>query len=163
MKSICLVSWKGGTGKTTLACNLAERAGAAGLNTTLCDFDPQFIALRHCQLRATTNPDAPPIKGVRGSLSIDGIAALHAAINAEGCDLLVCDLPGADSFTLDHALSNIDLLLLPVTTAPYDILVTANLVRHGIDKGWNMALLPNNLSSSKTRTLQKLFIKWVWK
>jgi cellulose biosynthesis protein BcsQ len=44
MKSICLVSWKGGTGKTTLACNLAERAGAAGLNTTLCDFDPQFIA-----------------------------------------------------------------------------------------------------------------------
>ena len=156
MKSICLVSWKGGTGKTTLACNLAERAGAAGLNTTLCDFDPQFIALRHCQLRATTNPDAPPIKGVRGSLSIDGIAALHAAINAEGCDLLVCDLPGADSFTLDHALSNIDLLLLPVTTAPYDILVTANLVRHGIDKGWNMALLPNNLSSSKTRTLQKL-------
>ena len=156
MKSICLVSWKGGTGKTTLACNLAERAGAAGLKTTLCDFDPQFIALRHCQLRATTNPDAPPIKGVRGSLSIDGIAALHAAINAEGCDLLVCDLPGADSFTLDHALSNIDLLLLPVTTAPYDILVTANLVRHGIDKGWNMALLPNNLSSSKTRTLQKL-------
>ncbi len=156
MKSICLVSWKGGTGKTTLACNLAERAGAAGLNTTLCDFDPQFIALRHCQLRAATNPNAPPIKGVRGSLSIDGIAALHAAINAEGCDLLVCDLPGADSFTLDHALSNIDLLLLPVTTAPYDILVTANLVRHGIDKGWNMALLPNNLSSSKTRTLQKL-------
>ena len=156
MKSICLVSWKGGTGKTTLACNLAERAGAAGLNTTLCDFDSQFIALRHCQLRAATNPNAPPIKGVRGSLSIDGIAALHAAINAEGCDLLVCDLPGADSFTLDHALSNIDLLLLPVTTAPYDILVTANLVRHGIDKGWNMALLPNNLSSSKTRTLQKL-------
>ena len=156
MKSICLVSWKGGTGKTTLACNLAERAGAAGLNTTLCDFDPQFIALRHCQLRAATNPNAPPIKGVRGSLSIDGIAALHAAINAEGCDLLVCDLPGADSFTLDHALSNIDLLLLPVATAPYDILVTANLVRHGIDKGWNMALLPNNLSSSKTRTLQKL-------
>ena len=156
MKSICLVSWKGGTGKTTLACNLAERAGDAGLNTTLCDFDPQFIALRHCQLRAATNPNAPPIKGVRGSLSIDGIAALHAAINAEGCDLLVCDLPGADSFTLDHALSNIDLLLLPVTTAPYDILVTANLVRHGIDKGWNMALLPNNLSSSKTRTLQKL-------
>ena len=156
MKSICLVSWKGGTGKTTLACNLAERAGAAGLNTTLCDFDPQFIALRHCQLRAATNPNAPPITGVRGSLSIDGIAALHAAINAEGCDLLVCDLPGADSFTLDHALSNIDLLLLPVTTAPYDILVTANLVRHGIDKGWNMALLPNNLSSSKTRTLQKL-------
>ena len=156
MKSICLVSWKGGTGKTTLACNLAERAGAAGLNTTLCDFDPQFIALRHCQLRATANPDVPPIKGVRGSLSVDGIAALQAAINAEGCDLLVCDLPGADSFTLDHALSNIDLLLLPVTTAPYDILVTANLVRHGIDKGWNMALLPNNLSSSKTRTLQKL-------
>ena len=57
---------------------------------------------------------------------------------------------------MDYALSNIDLLLLPVTTAPYDILVTANLVRHGIDKGWNMALLPNNLSSSKTRTLQKL-------
>ena len=156
MKSIGLVSWKGGTGKTTLACNLAERAGAAGLNTTLCDFDPQSIALRHCQLRAANNPDASPLKGVRGSLSVDGIAALRAATHAEGCDLLVCDLPGADSFTLDQALSNIDLLLLPVTTAPYDILVTANLVRHGIDKGWNMALLPNNLTPSKTRTLQKL-------
>ncbi len=52
MRTLALVSWKGGTGKTTLACNLAERAAAAGLVTTLCDFDPQATCLSHCQMRA---------------------------------------------------------------------------------------------------------------
>ena len=63
MTTIAFASWKGGTGKTTLAFNTAERANAAGVRTLLCDFDPQATALRQHQLRQNTapiGPESPP-------------------------------------------------------------------------------------------------------
>ena len=76
MKAIGVVSWKGGTGKTTLAFNLAERATHDGIDTTLCDFDPQTNALDYFRIRDSYNPDAMRIKGVKGDLSLAGIATL---------------------------------------------------------------------------------------
>ena len=58
MKSIGVVSWKGGTGKTTLAFNLAERATNATIDTMLCDFDPQTNALDYFVSETATTP--PP-------------------------------------------------------------------------------------------------------
>ena len=77
MKSIGVVSWKGGTGKTTLAFNLAERATNATIDTMLCDFDPQTNALDYFRIRDSYNPAATRIKGVQGDLSVAGIAALR--------------------------------------------------------------------------------------
>ena len=145
MKSVCLVSWKGGTGKTMLACNIVERAMEAGLKATLCDFDPQATALRHCELRSMHSPGVPPIDAVQGSLTLEGIEALRVETESQHCDLLVCDMPGADSFTMDRALAAMDLLLIPVTASPYEVMVTASFVNRGIQSGWNMALLLNNL------------------
>ena len=95
MKSIGVVSWKGGTGKTTLAFNLAERATHHGIDTTLCDFDPQANALDYFRIRNNYNPNAMQIKGVKGSLTVSGIDTLRkqSAQNQDG--LLVCDLPGS--------------------------------------------------------------------
>ena len=151
MTTICLVSWKGGTGKTTISCNLAERATAAGLPTTLCDFDPQATALQHCQLRATASPDALPIQAMKASLNTESITAFQAQTAAGSDRLWICDMPGSDSFTFDQALSAMDLLLIPTSATPYEIIVTANLVRRGIQKNWTMALLPNNLPAGKKR------------
>lgn len=40
----------------------------------------------------------------------------------ERYDLLICDLPGADTFTMDRAL---DALIIPITATPYEIMITA--------------------------------------
>ena len=48
----------------------------------------------------------------------------------------------------------LDLILIPITAAPYEIMITANLVHRGVQNGWNMALVPNNLPSIKTRRQQ---------
>ena len=151
MKSVGLVSWKGGTGKTILACNIVERAMAAGLRVTLCDFDPQATALRHCELRLMHSPDAKPIEAVQGSLTLEGIEALRVETESEHWDLLVCDMPGADSFTMDRALAAMDLLLIPVTAAPYEVMVTGSFVSRAIQNGWNIALLLNNLPPGQKR------------
>ena len=154
MKSLCLVSWKGGTGKTMLACNITERALASGLSATLCDFDPQATALRHCQLRVAHSPKAPPLDAVQGSLTIEGIAALQTESETRNRDLLICDMPGADSFTMDRALASMDLLLIPVTASPYEVIVTSTLVTRGLKNNWKMALLPNNLPVGRKRREQ---------
>ena len=154
MKSVCLVSWKGGTGKTMLACNIVERALAAGLRTTLCDFDPQATALRHCELRMMHSPDSPAIDAVQGSLTLEGIEDLGVEMESQHRDLLVCDMPGADSFTMDRALAAMDLLLVPVTASPYEVMVTASFVNRGSQNGWNMALLLNNLPPGRGRREQ---------
>ena len=151
MKSVCLVSWKGGTGKTMLACNIVERAMAAGLKATLCDFDPQATALRHCELRMIHSPDARAIDAVQGSLTLEGIEALRLETESQHCDLLVCDMPGADSFTMDRALAAMDLLLIPVAASPYEVMVTGSFVNRGSQNSWNMALLLNNLPPGKKR------------
>ena len=127
---------------------------AAGLRTTLCDFDPQATALRHCELRLMHSPDSRPIDAARGSLTLEGIEALRAETESQHCDLLVCDMPGADSFTMDRALAAMDLLLVPVTAPPYEVMVTASFVNRGVQNGWSMALLLNNLPTGKRRREQ---------
>lgn len=151
MTVIGFVSWKGGTGKSLLAFNAAERATAAGLQTLLCDFDPQLTLLRECDIRSKMSPECPQLDAVRGTLSSEGIANLRAIAGSDDHDLIVCDMPGADSFTMDQALNVLDLMLIPITAAPFEIMITANLVHKGIINEWPMVLVPNNLPAVKSR------------
>ena len=109
MATIGFVSWKGGTGKTLLTFNTAERATTAGIKTVLCDFDPQPTSLRQCQLRATHSPNAPQLNAVKGSLSGDGIAALQKMARTGDQELLV-------PFPLEDALYRISVHLLIIPT-----------------------------------------------
>ena len=154
MKALGVVSWKGGTGKTTLAFNLTERATCQGMDATLCDFDPQTNALDCFRIRNSYNPDAPTLKGVKGDLSVAGIAALSRQVNQDREGLLICDLPGADNFTLDQALALMDLLLIPVTASPNELLVTRRFVAHVLDRNWESTVVFNNLPPGGGRRTQ---------
>ena len=145
MTTIGFASWKGGTGKSLLAFNTAERAESAGLKTLLCDFDPQMTIIEQCDIRSSLRPEAPRLEAVKGSLTIEGIEALRRISQGGEYDLLICDLPGADTFTMDQALAAMDLLLIPITAAPFEIMTTAKLVHKGILHDWKMILVPNNL------------------
>ena len=151
MTTIGFASWKGGTGKSLLAFNTAERAESAGLKTLLCDFDPQMTIIEQCDIRSSLRPEAPRLEVVKGSLTIEGIEALRRISQGGEYDLLICDLPGADTFTMDQALAAMDLLLIPITAAPFEIMTTAKLVHKGILHDWKMILVPNNLPAIKAR------------
>lgn len=151
MKVISLVSWKGGTGKTTLACNLSERAVNSGLRTLLCDFDPQEAALQHC-LRRESYPDAlRRIDAVRATMSVQGIAALEAEIKRDEYDVIICDTPGGDDVDWDRCAGMADLLLAPVSPSPYEVVVTRRFLDHAYVRGWNLAVILNNLPSARKR------------
>ena len=154
MKSLGVVSWKGGTGKTTLAFNLAERATNGGIDTTLCDFDPQTNALDYFRIRDSYNPGAMRIKGVKGDLSVAGIGTLRRQSGQERAGLLVCDLPGADAFILDQALAVMDLLVIPVTASPPEVTVTRRFATHVMDNNWTAVVVLNNLPPGTGRKSQ---------
>lgn len=56
MRSLAVLSHKGGTGKTTVAVHLAVAAHMAGRRTTLVDMDPQRSATAWAKLREGEGP-----------------------------------------------------------------------------------------------------------
>lgn len=56
MKTVAILSRKGGTGKTTIATNLAIAAEKAGHTTALIDLDPQSSAAKWADNRAEDTP-----------------------------------------------------------------------------------------------------------
>ena len=84
-------------------------------------------------------------------MSDEGIAALKGVQGKDSYDLIICDMPGADSFSMDQALNAMDLILIPIMPSPYEVMITANLVHRGVEKGWRMALVPNNIPAIRQR------------
>ena len=56
MKTLAILSRKGGTGKTTLAVNLSVAAARAGHSTILVDLDPQASAAKWNDNREGDDP-----------------------------------------------------------------------------------------------------------
>lgn len=151
--TIAFASWKGGTGKTLLAINTAQQAQEQGLKVRLYDFDPQGSALRYLNQRDKFSEHLPPIAATRADVT--DAAAQHIGQQAQSgdYDLLICDMPGADDYAMDRVLDAMDSVIIPISPAPLEILVTAQLIHHGVREGWDMALVPNNLPTAKSRRL----------
>lgn len=151
MKVISMVSWKGGTGKTTLACNLAERAVNSGLSVMLCDFDPQESALQHCLRRQRQPGMLKPIDVVRANLNTEGVAALEDEVRKGEQDLVICDTPGGDDIAWDRCADLADLLLVPLAPSPYEVVATRRFLDHGLERQWNVVVVLNNLPTGRRR------------
>ena len=154
MKAIGMISWKGGTGKTTLASNLNERAATQGLDTVIIDMDPQQNAVRYLNFRQQHSPDADPIQVFQGGMDMQSIQSFQTMLSAQKHDLAICDLPGADAFTMDRAVQMMDLLLIPLSPSPFDISDTIDLINHCQEKNWPTWVIPFNLPIGQKRTDQ---------
>lgn len=126
MKTLAIVSQKGGVGKTTLATALAVESGRAGKRTVVFDLDPQASAsfwkdTRSDELVAMTAIPAARLKHV-----------LKAAEEV-GCDLAIIDTPPFSKDIAYEAVQNADFVLLPSRPAVLDVMAmsrTVELVRH---------------------------------
>jgi chromosome partitioning protein len=115
MKTICIAAQKGGSGKTTLARNLAVAAAQDGQRVLVLDLDPQQSLRAWWKGR---DSDAPMM------LADDPAPhALRATLDAAKSrfDLVVIDTPPAAPAWLTETLRAADLALIPVRPSPDDL------------------------------------------
>ena len=125
MQTIAIVSQKGGSGKTTLAINLAVTATGAGQQACVIDTDPQATAAawgdwRDDQPAVITSPPARLARTVQSAIK-------------SGAKVVVIDTPPHADAAAREAVKIADLVLIPTRPRAFDlhaIEATAELVRH---------------------------------
>lgn len=114
MKTVAIISQKGGAGKTTLSVHLATAAALAGHKAAIIDLDPQGTAASWGDRRHADSPEV--ISGQAGRLSI-----LIDAAKENGADFLILDTaPNADQTAL-RAAQTADVVLIPCRAATFDL------------------------------------------
>jgi chromosome partitioning protein len=119
---LTLAGQKGGTGKSTLAINLAVEWMRRGRRVLLVDADPQGTSLTWANVAAESGGDAPTVIALGDNLR----HALPAL--AQAADVTIIDTAGRQSKRLAGALMLADLALLPCRPYPSDIWALAESV-----------------------------------
>lgn len=120
MKTIAVISQKGGSGKTTLAINLAGAAEAEGLSVVIIDTDQQASAKawhKHRLKQRPDNADAPVV-------ITHGHKFLEEPIETarkNGVDLCIIDTAPHSSEGALEAAKLADLVLIPLRTSYLDL------------------------------------------
>ena len=114
MKTIAIVSQKGGAGKTTVAVHLAVCAERAGQSAAIIDLDPQASALEWQARRESDTPEV--IRAVPEQL-----AGLLDQAKANGAGLAIIDTAPHSDRAAAVAASLADLVLIPCRPAVFDV------------------------------------------
>ena len=114
MKTIAVISQKGGAGKTTLAVHLAVAAQMAGKTAAVIDLDPQASATRWKDSRQSDIPAVVSAQAARLELIL-------SAAEKEGADLVLIDTaPHSEGAALAAARAA-DFVLIPCRPAILDL------------------------------------------
>ncbi|MBC7668031.1 MAG: ParA family protein [Gemmatimonadaceae bacterium] len=105
MKTLAVISRKGGAGKTTLSINLALASHLGGWRTMLADIDPQRSASD--VMRARTGPGPTLAEINAGKLFQTRSHAIHDAY-----DVMLIDTPAAPDSDVAVAVNSADLCVL---------------------------------------------------
>lgn len=126
MKTTLVINPKGGSGKTTVAVNLAAWLAAEGVPTTLMDYDPQRSSLTWLAARA---PHAPRIHGANAAPAKYGQLRSFEMHVPPATRHLVIDSPaGASGVLLHEMVERSHLVLVPVVPSVIDIRATESFI-----------------------------------
>jgi chromosome partitioning protein len=114
MKTVAIVSQKGGVGKTTAAIQIGFAAHQAGLVTVIIDLDPQGTAAKWGGRRGG---DGPCVVGGRASR----LAVILETARANGADFAFIDTPPCAEETALQAATISDFILIPTRPGGFDI------------------------------------------
>ena len=114
MRTLALISQKGGAGKTTLAVALATMAERAGISSVLVDLDPQATAAHWGDLRRA---DAPVVTCAPAGR----LAPVLAAAKDAGAGLAVLDTAPHDGAAALTAARASDYVLIPCRPSAADL------------------------------------------
>jgi chromosome partitioning protein len=126
MQRILVLNPKGGSGKTTIASNLAACYAAQGERPALMDLDPQGSSMRWLRKRPD---DAPPIHGIAAFERSAAVTRSWQTRVPGDCRAVVIDTPAAiDPHSLPDLTRGVDAVLVPVMPSEIDIHATAKCI-----------------------------------
>lgn len=118
-RRIVVLNPKGGSGKTTIATNLASFYAVQGLKPTLMDYDPQGSSWRWVRKRAET---APPIHGIAAFERNSRVTRSFALRIPPDCQRVVVDTPAAlVAQSMPDLTRQATAILVPVLPSDIDI------------------------------------------
>ncbi|MGD2166475.1 MAG: AAA family ATPase [Gammaproteobacteria bacterium] len=126
MHRIVVLNPKGGSGKTTVATNIAAYFAAMGARPMLVDMDPQRSSLRWSSHRPG---DRPPIDCIEGFKPSSLVTRSWQMRPKPGCNVIVVDTPAAIEATrFPEVTRGADSILVPVMPSDIDIHATAKCI-----------------------------------
>jgi chromosome partitioning protein len=119
MQRIVVLNPKGGSGKTTIAINLASYYAQQGERPTLIDFDPQASAARWARKRQVSQA---PIHLITAFEKDSRVTRAFQLRIPEATQRVVIDTPAAiDATDMPALTANADKILVPVLPSDIDI------------------------------------------
>lgn len=120
MRTITLVTQKGGAGKTTLAASLAVTAAETGEKVIALDLDPQGSLAAWGDARKADTPAVDRI----GPDQLPKLPAILQALEDQGFTLAILDTAGRDSTGGNLAMRATNLALIPARPSGVDLQAT---------------------------------------
>src|SRR5438067_4311857 len=122
-----VINPKGGSGKTTVATNLASYFAANQVATALMDYDPQGSSLNWLRQRPL---DLARIHGANAAPAKPGrLGSLDMRVPEETRQLVIDAPAGASGLLLQEVLSRTNCILIPVAPSSVESHATANFIR----------------------------------
>jgi chromosome partitioning protein len=126
MSTTLVINSKGGSGKTTVATNLASYFAAHRIPAAIMDYDPQGSCLNWLRLRTALGAK---IHGANAAPQRTGLRSLGMHVPADTRQLIIDAPAGASGLLLQEMLARADCVLVPVQPSAIDIHATAKFVR----------------------------------
>lgn len=122
MKTIAIMSQKGGVGKTTIATAMAVAGALAGKTTAVFDLDPQGSAAFWKDTRGAETPAVVSVPPIR-------LAHMLKAAADAGTDLVVIDAPPVAKDIAYQAAEVADFILIPTKPAVLDLMAATETLK----------------------------------
>lgn len=122
-----VVNPKGGSGKTTIATNLAACFAADNIATTLMDYDPQGSSLNWLRSRA---PQAARIHSANGAPEKFGrLRSFEMYVPPETRQLIIDAPAGSSGILMQEMVDRAHCIVVPVIPSPIDIHATGIFIK----------------------------------